>query len=128
MESKQGDPMLKVKRVYDQPTHDDGKRILIDRLWPRGLKKEDANVDEWLKEIAPSTELRKWYGHDPNKWSEFKKRYYTELKDKQDIVDSLAGAARKGKVTLLYGSKEPRINNAVALIEYIEKAERLRRG
>src|SRR5512135_3039626 len=109
--------MIKIKRVYDRSSQDDGKRILIDRLWPRGLKKEDARIDEWLKEIAPSNELRKWFNHDPNKWSEFKKKFFTELLGKRDMVKGIINTARKGTVTLLFGSKEERFNNAVALKE-----------
>jgi uncharacterized protein YeaO (DUF488 family) len=112
--------MIKIKRVYDEPSRNDGKRILIDRLWPRGLKKEDARIDDWIKEIAPSNELRKWFNHDPDKWGEFKKRFYLELHENQDRVKEIVNAARKGTVTLLYGSKEERLNNAVALKEYIE--------
>ena len=113
--------MIKIKRVYDQPSRIDGKRVLIDRLWPRGLRKEDAHIDEWIKEVAPSNELRKWFNHDPDKWAEFKKRFYTELQGRQDMVDGIISSARKGTVTLLFGSKEERFNNAAALKEYIEK-------
>lgn len=112
--------MIKIKRVYDAPARDDGKRILIDRLWPRGLKKEDAHIDEWIKEIAPSAELRKWFNHDPAKWGEFKKRFFAELAGKPEAIDAIAAAAVKGTVTLLFGSKEVRYNNAVALKEYVE--------
>ncbi len=112
--------MIKIKRVYDQPSRDDGKHILIDRLWPRGLKKEDARVDEWLKEIAPSSRLRKWFNHDPNKWDEFKKRFFMELLKKQNMVEGILSTARKGTVTLLFGSKEERFNNAAALKEFID--------
>jgi uncharacterized protein YeaO (DUF488 family) len=111
--------MIKIKRVYDQPSPHDGKRILIDRLWPRGLSKEDAHIDEWMKEIAPSNALRKWFNHDPDKWAEFKKRFFTELQGRQEIVEEIVNLARKGTVTLLFGSKEERFNNAVALKEYI---------
>ena len=105
--------MIKIKRVYDVPSQEDGTRILVDRLWPRGLSKEKAKVDLWLREIAPSNELRKWYSHDPAKWQEFKARYAKEMEDKG------------GTVTFLYGSTEHRLNNAVALKEYVEdKAER----
>jgi uncharacterized protein YeaO (DUF488 family) len=112
--------MVKIKRVYDPPVPDDGKRILIDRLWPRGLKKEGARIDKWIKELAPSTELRKWFNHEPEKWGEFRKRFFSELRGKRDAVDVIVNAARKGPVTLLFGSKEKRFNNAVALKEYIE--------
>ncbi len=112
--------MIKIKRVYDPPSRNDGKRILIDRLWPRGLKKEEARIDEWMKDIAPSSDLRKWFGHDPAKWPEFKKRFYAELELKKDVVGELIAMTRKGTATLLYGSKEERFNNAVALKEYID--------
>jgi uncharacterized protein YeaO (DUF488 family) len=112
--------MINIKRIYDQPSQHDGKRILIDRLWPRGLKKEDAHIDGWVKEIAPSNELRKWFAHDPNKWGEFRKRFFTELQGKENVVGGIVDLARKGKVTLLFGSKEERFNNAVALKEYID--------
>ena len=112
--------MIKTKRVYNEPSSGDGKRILIDRLWPRGLKKEDARIDEWIKEIAPSNELRKWFNHDPNKWGEFKKRFFTELLGKQEMVEGIISMARKGTVSLLFGSKEEHFNNAVALKEYVE--------
>ena len=112
--------MLKIKRVYDPPSPNDGKRILIDRLWPRGLKKEDAKVDDWIKEVAPSTELRTWYGHDPKKWSEFERRFFSELQRRQDLVEGIVSASRKGTVTLLFGSREERFNNAVALKEFVE--------
>jgi len=112
--------MIRIKRIYDPPSRDDGKRILIDRLWPRGLKKEVTKIDEWLKEIAPSTELRKWFGHDPAKWGEFKRRFYAELNEKPGMIDEIVKAARKETVTLLFGSKEEHYNNAAALKEYIE--------
>ena len=112
--------MIKIKRVYEPPSHDDGKRILIDRLWPRGLKKEDAHFDAWVKDIAPSAELRTWFGHDPKKWEEFKRRFFKELQGKREAVDGIVSLAKKGTVTLLFGSKEERFNNAVALKEYIE--------
>ncbi len=112
--------MITIKRVYDPPSRDDGKRILIDRLWPRGLKKEAAHVDEWMKDIAPSSELRKWFGHDPEKWDEFKQRFFKELQGKQEQLERIVDFAQKGRVTLLFGSKEERFNNASALKEYIE--------
>jgi uncharacterized protein YeaO (DUF488 family) len=95
---------------------------LIDRLWPRGLAKEQARVDEWLRDLAPSTELRKWYGHDPAKWTEFKKRYRKELDKNPSLVSKLAEECRGRTVTFVFSSKEEKLNNAVALKEYIEKA------
>ncbi|HYA86880.1 MAG TPA: DUF488 family protein [Nitrospirota bacterium] len=112
--------MVKIKRVYDEPSESDGKRILVDRLWPRGLKKEHAQIDGWIREIAPSNELRKWFNHDPHKWREFKNRFFMELEGKGDLLEGIANLARKGSVTLLFGSKEERFNNAVALKEYID--------
>lgn len=112
--------MIKVKRVYDPASPSDGRRVLVDRLWPRGMKKEDAAIDEWLKDIAPSNELRKWYAHDPAKWSEFRKRYKAELKDKTEIIDRLRQESRKSTVTLLFSSRETELNNAAALKEFIE--------
>jgi uncharacterized protein YeaO (DUF488 family) len=112
--------MIKIKRAYDLPSQDDGKRILVDRLWPRGLKKENAQVDVWIKNIAPSDELRKWFRHEPGKWSEFKKRFFLELRGKQDMVAEIVNTSRKGTVTLLFGAKEERFNNAVALKEYVD--------
>jgi len=112
-------PIL-LKRVYEKPAADDGKRILVERLWPRGLNKEKAKIDEWPKDIGPSAELRKWYSHDPAKWAEFKKRYWTELENKKDIVAKLAQASMKNRVTFLFGSKEEKLNSAAALKEYIE--------
>ncbi len=112
--------MIQIKRVYDRPSRSDGKRVLVDRLWPRGLKREDARIDDWMKELGPSTELRKWFGHDPGRWDGFKKKFFQELKSRPDAVDRLAGMARSGKVTLLYGSREEQFNNAVALRGYLE--------
>jgi uncharacterized protein YeaO (DUF488 family) len=112
--------MIKIKRIYDPPTEDDGFRILVDRLWPRGLTKEKANVDLWLKEIAPSDQLRKWYAHDPKKWAEFKKKYSKELDQKIDLIDQIVKKTKEGDLTLLFSSKEEKLNNAVALREYIE--------
>jgi uncharacterized protein YeaO (DUF488 family) len=113
--------MIKIKRIYDTPTQDDGFRLLVDRLWPRGLSKEKAKVDLWLKEIAPTNELRKWYSHDPKKWVEFRKKYFKDLDTKRELVNQIVQKMKVGDVTLLYSSKEERLNNAVALKEYIEK-------
>ena len=109
-----------VKRVYEETDNVDGRRILVDRLWPRGLSKAKANVHIWMKDISPSTDLRRWYGHDPNKWSTFRARYAVELDENKGDVEKLLAEVQAGTVTLLYGSKERKLNNAVALKEYIE--------
>ena len=110
-----------IKRVYDEPAPGDGKRILVDRLWPRGLTKEKAKIDHWAKDIAPSNELRKWYGHDPAKWDEFRKRYFAELGKNALAVDALIEAMGKGPVSFVYSSTERTINNAEALKLYLER-------
>ena len=111
---------IRIKRVYEEPENSDGRRILVDRLWPRGLSKDKAKVHVWVKEIAPSTELRRWYGHEPDKWPDFKIRYAVELEANRSKVDELLAEVQAGTVTFLYGSKEERLNNAVALKEFIE--------
>lgn len=113
--------MIKTKRVYDDYAKVDGFRILVDRLWPRGFSKERAKIDLWLKEVAPSDALRKWFGHDRTRWDEFKRRYFEELREKEEAVDSIVNKATRGPVTLLYGAKDERCNNAVALREFIEQ-------
>lgn len=113
---------IKLKRAYDKPSPSDGKRVLVDKLWPRGLTKEQAKIDEWLRDLAPSTELRKWYEHDPAKWTEFKKRYGKELDQNPSLVSKLAAECRKSTVTFVYSSKEEKLNNAAALKEYIESS------
>jgi uncharacterized protein YeaO (DUF488 family) len=112
---------IRLKRVYDKPANADARRVLVDRIWPRGLSKQEARVDEWLKELAPSTELRKWFGHEPGRWKEFKKRYAAELENQREQVEQLAQAAKKRTVTLLFGAKDIKHNNAVALKECIER-------
>jgi uncharacterized protein YeaO (DUF488 family) len=112
--------VIKLKRVYDPPARDDGKRILVDRLWPRGIKKEGSGIDLWLKDVAPSNELRKWFGHAPAKWKEFKRRYLKELEDKQDRLKDLRKELRNGTVTLLFAAKDAEHNNAVVLREVLE--------
>ena len=109
---------MNIKRVYDKPEKRDGRRILVDRVWPRGLTKEKASVDLWLKEIAPSTELRKWFGHDPAKWEGFRKRYIGELKENKEQVSVLKEALKKGKVTLVYGAKDEEHNQALVIKEF----------
>ena len=106
---------LKIKRVYEKPSKEDGFRILVDRLWPRGLTKEKAAVDLWLKEIAPGTALRKWFGHDPDKWNEFRKRYLLELDQNKEQVNILNEHLKNGTVTLVYGAKDQEHNEAVVL-------------
>lgn len=110
---------IKIKRVYDEPEAGDGVRILVERLWPRGLSKKDAQVDMWLKDIAPSTELRKWFSHDPAKWEEFRGRYFKELNKNREAVKKLLDITEGSDVTFVYGSKEKEYNSAAALKDYI---------
>jgi uncharacterized protein YeaO (DUF488 family) len=111
--------MLKLKRVYDPVSHTDGTRLLVERLWPRGLSKANLHVDAWLKDAGPSTELRKWFGHDPEKWSLFRMRYFRELDSRPDAWRPIVSAARRGTVTLVYSSHDEHHNNAVALKDYV---------
>jgi uncharacterized protein YeaO (DUF488 family) len=113
--------MIALKRIYEDPSDNDGFRVLVDRLWPRGMKKEDAELDLWMKEIAPSHDLRKWYGHDTDKWEDFKKRYFKELGNHHKEVKKLLEKADVGKVTLLYAAKDEEHNNAVVLKEFLNK-------
>lgn len=113
---------IKIKRVYEPASKDDGYRVLVDRLWPRGMRKEEADLDLWLREVAPSNSLRKWYGHDAEKWEEFKERYARELDEKTELVEQIERKARDERVTLLFSSKEEHNNNAQALKEYIERS------
>jgi uncharacterized protein YeaO (DUF488 family) len=112
---------LQIKRVYDEPSEADGTRILIDRLWPRGVSKAKAKVDLWFKAIAPSTPLRQWFGHDPGKWEEFKKRYEDELNHNSEAVAQLRAHLAQGTVTLVYGAKDQEYNDAVVLQEYLRQ-------
>ena len=107
--------MIQLKRVYEKPSKNDGWRVLVDRLWPRGLSKERAAVDLWLKDVAPSTELRKWFGHDPAKWKGFQSRYRKELKEKRDALKLLKQKSHKRTVTLLYGARDKEHNEALVL-------------
>lgn len=110
-----------VRRVREERSPRDGCRVLVDRLWPRGLSKEAADVDLWLKELAPSHELRRWFDHDPELWEEFQRRYFRELDaNEAEALDDLVARGRKGPVTLLFGSREERFNNAVALARYLD--------
>lgn len=112
---------IKIKRIYEAPSPDDGYRVLIDRIWPRGISKEKGEIDTWAKEVAPSSELRKWYNHDHNKWEEFKQKYFAELEQNQEAVAEFRAKISKGAVTFLFSSKELKLNNAYALKEFIEK-------
>ena len=118
--------MFQVKRVYEPPSKSDGLRVLVDRLWPRGLTKERAAVAKWMKDLAPSTELRKWFSHDPQKWDEFRRRYRRELDSHPEVWHPIISAARRGTVTLVYSSHDTEHNNAVALREYLEAKMRRR--
>ena len=106
---------VRMKRVYERPAHDDGTRILVDRLWPRGLSKEAAAIDEWLKDIAPSTALRQWFGHDPTRWAEFRRRYQAELKQNRLQFARLRALARQGPITLVFSAHDELHNDAVVL-------------
>jgi uncharacterized protein YeaO (DUF488 family) len=114
---------IALKRAYEAPAASDGFRVLVDRLWPRGVSKEDAKIDLWIKDAAPSTELRRWFAHESSKWPEFKKRYYGELRACGNALDPLLERVRtgKGRVTFVFSSKEERYNNAAALKEYVER-------
>ena len=113
--------MFVTKRVYEKADKNDGIRVLVDRLWPRGLKKEEAGIDYWMKEIAPSDTLRKWFAHKEERWQEFKNRYMKELKEKNELLKQLIDLGKKKKVTLLYAAKKEEINNAQVLLEVLKK-------
>ncbi len=112
---------IMVKRAYDASAKSDGHRILVDRVWPRGLSKDELRRDDWVKEIAPSTELRKWFDHDPAKWNAFKDRYFRELDHRPEAIKSLLVKCRAGTATLVFGAKDTHHNNASALKEYLER-------
>ena len=116
-------PIL-LKRAYEPPDPSDGLRILVDRLWPRGVAKESAHIDLWLKGVAPSTALRQWFGHDPMKWVEFRERYFGELDQHPEAVEELAAHARRGVVTLVYGAKDKAHSHALALRDYMQHLEK----
>ncbi len=118
--------MVRIKRVYDAPGSDDGERILVDRLWPRGMTREGAGIGSWLKEIGPSPGLRKWFGHDPSRWDEFQRRYERELRDpeKQAVLRDLAGRSRRRTVTLVFGARDELHNNAMVLKHLIDAIAR----
>ena len=112
--------MLQLKRAYDPPSVEDGYRVLVDRLWPRGLKRDSARIDLWLKDIAPSDELRRWFNHDPARWTEFQARYSKELDAQETLWRELLARSRQGRVTLLYAAKDAQHNNAVALKSFLD--------
>ncbi len=112
---------FRVKRIYQPPAPDDGLRFLVDRIWPRGLKKTDAAIDRWLKDVAPSPELRRWFAHDPAKWEEFRRRYARELEARPQALEELRALAQKQTVTLLFGARDERHNHARALKAHLER-------
>lgn len=114
---------IRLKRAYDPSSADDGRRVLVDGLWPRGLRKTDAAIDRWLKAIAPSTGLRRWFNHDPRRWSEFRARYRSELAAHPDLLDELRALARDGPLTLVYSARDQQHNNAVVLREMLTQEE-----
>lgn len=112
--------MIRLKRAYEPAARQDGQRFLVERLWPRGVRKASLGLDAWLKEVAPSTELRQWFGHDPRKWEEFQRRYRAELDGHPEVCDPILKAARHGRVTLVYSSHDQEHNNAIVLQKYLE--------
>ena len=112
--------MIQVKRAYERPSIDDGARFLVERLWPRGVKKETLEVEEWVKEVAPSTGLRQWFRHDPSKWGEFRRRYFRELETHPEAWLRLLARARRARITLVYSAHDSEHNNAVALKEFLD--------
>jgi uncharacterized protein YeaO (DUF488 family) len=112
---------IRLKRAYDPPSPEDGVRVLVDRLWPRGLAKSEAAIDRWLKEVAPSSELRRWFGHDPRKWHEFRRKYQVELSSRGDLLKELRLAAQKGPLTLVYSARDQEHNQAVVLRDVLER-------
>ncbi len=120
--------MIQVKRAYEAASRDDGARFLVERLWPRGVKKERLQIEAWLKDVAPSSELRQWFQHDPAKWGEFRQRYFRELARSQDIWQPLLARARRGPVTLVYSAHDTEHNNAVALKEFLNQKLRAKRA
>ncbi len=116
--------MIKTKRIYEEPEPEDGYRVLVDRLWPRGLTRERAHVDEWLKEAGPSDDLRRWFHDHPDKWDEFKASYTEELRKKAEILNKIASKGAKGRVTLLFSYRDPEHNQAVVIKEFVEKKMR----
>lgn len=113
--------MIKLKRAYDDPSPEDGFRVLVERLWPRGVSRDRLALDLWLKDVAPSTELRKWFAHDPAKWAEFQRRYRAELEQNPDPVDLLRSKSKEGPLTLVYAARDEEHNGALALREFLDR-------
>jgi len=118
--ARRSEMSFKIKRAYEKPAGTDGVRVLVDRIWPRGVSKADAKIDQWRKEIAPSTALRKWFGHRPARWVEFKRRYFAELRTRDEALDELRKVANAKTVTLVFGAKDAEHSQAAALKEYLE--------
>jgi uncharacterized protein YeaO (DUF488 family) len=119
---QRGQAMIKLKRAYEPPDPDDGERYLVDRIWPRGIAKDKAQLTDWLKDLAPSDDLRTWFGHEPNRWKEFKRRYKLELRAKarEEIIETLAQKANAGTITLIFAAKDSEHNNAVVIKEVLD--------
>jgi uncharacterized protein YeaO (DUF488 family) len=115
---------IRLKRAYDEPATDDGYRVLVDRLWPRGVARDRAQLDEWARELAPSTELRRWFGHEPERFDEFRRRYEAELEEQRTKLEELRGRARTGTVTLVYAARDTAHNDAVVLADVLRRARR----
>ncbi|HVW38432.1 MAG TPA: DUF488 family protein [Pirellulales bacterium] len=115
--------MFQLKRAYEPASRTDGCRVLVERLWPRGVSKSQAAIDTWLKDVAPSSELRKWYGHDPARWEEFRRRYWAELRANRQAVDDLRAKEQKGKVTLVYAARDQEHSGALALAEFLKQGK-----
>jgi uncharacterized protein YeaO (DUF488 family) len=112
---------IKIKRAYESASRADGQRFLVDRVWPRGVNRDEMDIEDWLKDVAPSTELRKWFGHDPQRWNDFQRRYRQELASNQAALEPLLDAARRGDVTLVYGARDEQHNQAMVLKQFLEE-------
>lgn len=112
--------MIKIKRAYEPPAPDDGRRFLVDRVWPRGVRRETLGIEAWVKEAGPSTGLRKWFGHDPARWNEFRQRYHNELTEHPDVLEPLLGAARQGDITLVYSARDTQHNQALVIKDFLD--------
>lgn len=115
---------IRIKRIYEPAEQEDGFRVLVDRLWPRGVSKDKARIDLWLRDVAPSTVLRTWFGHDPDRWTKFRSRYHAELRKNSKALAPLVGRAKRGTLSLLYSARDERFNQAVALKAYLDKRPR----